>query len=50
MAMLLALTSCGTPNDDGIPAGRSDTKQIPTNTTPGIHVTGHVNVGVVSNF
>ena len=50
MCMLLAVTACGPRNNDGIPAGRSDTRQQPSNTTPGIHLSGYVNVGVVRNF
>ena len=49
-ASLLALAaSAGSQNDD-IPAGRSDTRQQPSTLTPGISVSGYVNVGVKKQF
>jgi hypothetical protein len=48
--VLGALTACGGAQKDDLPAGRSDTRQIPTNTTPGLHISGHATVGVVRNF
>lgn len=50
MGALLALAACGTPDPSDIPGGRSDTRQQPSTLTPGIHVTGHANVGVVKEF
>ncbi|MGB3243795.1 MAG: hypothetical protein WBB25_04635 [Sulfitobacter sp.] len=47
---LVALAGCGTPDPDKTPAGRSDTRQIPSNYEPGVHITGHANVGVVKQF
>ena len=47
---LLALTACGGTNDDGVPAGYSDTRRNVSTLEPGVHVSGHVNVGVVRNF
>ncbi|MDF1729637.1 MAG: hypothetical protein P1U53_18010 [Sulfitobacter sp.] len=47
---VLALAGCGTPDPNDRPAGRSDTRQQPSNYEPGIHVSGHVNVGVVRSF
>jgi len=48
--LLFGGAACGGPVEDSSPAGRSDTRQQPTNTTPGIHISGHANVGVVSQF
>ena len=47
---LAALAACGAPNPDDDPAGRADTRQVPTNTTPGVHVSGYANVGVTRRF
>ncbi len=48
IALVALIGACGAPDGDDVPAGRSDTRQIPTNTTPGLHLSGHVNVGVMS--
>ena len=50
IALLFALVGCGPvdPHDD--PAGRADTRQIPSNYTPGVHIGGYVNVGVKKTF
>jgi hypothetical protein len=48
--VIAALAACGGPNPDRPPAGRSDTRQQPSNYQPGVHVSGHVNVGVVRSF
>tara|TARA_R110002049_G_scaffold23781_3_gene84477 strand:+ start:86780 stop:86950 length:171 start_codon:yes stop_codon:yes gene_type:complete len=50
LAVLGALAACTPPGGDTIPAGRSDTRQQPSVTEPGIHVSGHVNVGVKKRF
>jgi hypothetical protein len=50
VGMLTFLVACGPPDPKDDRAGYADTRQKPTNTTPGIHVSGHVNVGVVKTF
>ncbi|MBM1634690.1 hypothetical protein JQV27_17690 [Sulfitobacter mediterraneus] len=50
VGMLTLLVACGPPDPKDDRAGYADTRQKPTNTTPGIHVSGHVNVGVVKTF
>jgi hypothetical protein len=47
---LAALVGCGPPNPNDDPAGRADTRQKPTNLTPGIHISGYANVGVIKRF
>ena len=47
---LFALTACGPVNPDDDPAGRADTRQKPSNLTPGVHITGYANIGVVREF
>lgn len=48
--VLAACAACGTPNPDDDPAGRADTRQIPTTTEPGIHLSGYANIGVTRRF
>jgi len=43
---LLLLVSCGPREPDVTGAGRSDTRQIPSNTEPGLHIGGYANVGI----
>lgn len=50
IGVITSLVACGPPDPNDDPAGYSDTRQQPTNTTPGIHVTGYVNVGVAKTF
>jgi hypothetical protein len=50
IALLFALTACGVPDRENAPAGRSDTRQVPSNYAPGLHIGGHVDVGVVRRF
>lgn len=50
IGVIALLVGCGPPNPNDDPAGYADTRQKPTNTTPGIHVSGHVNVGVAKTF
>lgn len=50
IAALFALGACGEPSAPDDPAGFSDTRQQPSNLTPGVHLSGHVNVGIVKNF
>jgi len=50
MGVITLLLACGPPDPNDNRAGYSDTRQKPTNLTPGIHVTGYVNVGVVKTF
>ena len=50
MGAMTMLIACGPPDPNDDRAGYSDTRQQPTNTTPGIHVTGYVNVGVAKTF
>jgi hypothetical protein len=47
---ILALASCGPVNQNDDPAGRSDTRQKPSNLTPGVHIGGYANIGVVKEF
>lgn len=47
---LLAVSACGTPDPDTTQAGRSDTHQQPSTLTPGVHISGHANIGVVKTF
>ena len=49
-ASLLARAACAGFQNDNIPAGRSDTRQQPSTLTPGISVSGYVNVGVKKQF
>tara|TARA_R110002110_G_scaffold117021_31_gene289268 strand:- start:4944 stop:5114 length:171 start_codon:yes stop_codon:yes gene_type:complete len=48
--MLALLVSCGPPNPNDDPAGRADTRQKPTNLTPGVTFSGYVNIGVIKRF
>jgi hypothetical protein len=48
--MLSMLTACGPVNPNDNPAGRADTRQKPSNLTPGIHISGYANIGVVKEF
>lgn len=50
LAALLALSACGPPNPNDDPAGYADTRQKPSNLTPGLHVSGYANVGVKRSF
>jgi hypothetical protein len=50
IALLLAVAGCGLPEQGGTPAGRSDTRQVPSTYEPGVHITGYVNVGVARSF
>lgn len=45
-----ALAACGPPDPKDDPAGFADTRQQPSMTEPGLHVSGHANVGVVKRF
>jgi hypothetical protein len=47
---LSVVTACGPFSPKGDPAGRSDTRQQPSNLTPGVHITGYANIGVVKEF
>lgn len=47
---LLALGACTGPDPDRSAVMGSDTRQIPSTTEPGLHIGGHVNVGVVRTF
>jgi len=50
LALLLALAACGPPNPGDDPAGYADTRQQPSNYEPGVHISGHANVGVIKRF
>ncbi|MFD2740381.1 hypothetical protein ACFSUD_12410 [Sulfitobacter aestuarii] len=45
---LAVLTGCAGPNAGSSPAPHE--RQMPSNTEPGLHVSGHANIGVVRNF
>ncbi len=45
-----AVAACGLPEASGEAPPRSDTRQVPSNYTPGIHISGHANIGVVRSF
>lgn len=47
---LCALAACGPPNPDDDPSGTPHTRQMPSNTEPGVHISGYANVGVVKRF
>jgi len=47
---LFALAACVPPNPDDDPAGYADTRQQPSNTEPGVHISGRADVGVVKRF
>lgn len=47
---LALLAACGPPDPGDDPAGRADTRQQPSTLTPGVHIGGHVNVGVLRTF
>ncbi len=40
------LASCGANKPETGMTGRSETKQVPSNYEPGLHIGGYVNVGV----
>ncbi len=44
------LASCDTNQPETGMMGRSETKQVPSNYEPGLHIGGHVNVGVRRAF
>jgi hypothetical protein len=47
--LTLALVACGQPK--GTKQERVGSPRVePSNTTPGLHISGHVNVGVVRRF
>ncbi len=50
IAALFALVACGPPNPNDDPAGFSDTRQQPSNLKPGLHISGHANIGVKRRF
>ncbi len=50
IAALAALVSCGPKNPDDDPAGRADTRQQPTDLTPGVSISGYANIGVKKRF
>ena len=47
---LFVLAGCTQPHPEGPSAARSDTRQVPTVTEPGLHIGGYVNAGVVRTF
>lgn len=47
---LFAVTACGPVDPKGSAAGQSGTRQQPSNLTPGIHISGYANIGVVKEF
>lgn len=47
---LCALAACGPPNPDDDPSGTPHIRQMPSNTEPGVHISGYANVGVVKRF
>lgn len=54
LGLLGLLAACTGPlppqAESGPPAGRSDTKQQPSNYDPGLHLSGHADVGIVKRF
>ena len=50
IAALLALAACERPHHADGPHMGSDTHQQPSNYMPGIHMSGHANVGVYRRF
>ena len=53
LALLLALAGlagCTGPGGSDRSAVRSDTRQVPTSTEPGLRVSGYANIGVARTF
>ncbi|KIN63653.1 hypothetical protein Z946_2526 [Sulfitobacter noctilucicola] len=47
---VLTLAACGPPHPDSTHNRHPDTRQQPSNYTPGIHVSGDARVGVIRSF
>jgi len=53
LCVSVVLVAAGCTGEGNIPdtaAGRTPENQKPSNLTPGVHVSGHVNVGVKRTF
>jgi hypothetical protein len=51
ICLVLAVTACGPPErSDPTSARQTDIRNPPGTTSPGVQVSGHVNVGVVHSF